>query len=320
MYANSGTVGASLLTGTLTTAAQPNITSVGALTSLSVNGSLTAVNISSLAGVFAGNGMGLSNLNASNLSMGTVPSARLSGSYSISVDSATTAGTVTTAAQPNITSVGTLSTLSVTGNTSTGGIKTDNYYYANGVAISFAGTYSNSNVQSYLPTYNGNVGGGTATFYGTTLTTGAAATAGTITGNWTLSSGSRLQATYADLAEYYAADQSYIPGTVLEFGGEHEVTLAGIETNKLAGVVSSEPAYVMNGEIRADNPVIIALMGRIPVRVVGQVNKGDMLISAGNGLAKSSISTPKIGTVIGKAITNKSSEGEGVVEAMVGRT
>jgi hypothetical protein len=76
----------------------------------------------------------------------------------------------------------------------------------------------------------------------------------------------------------------------------------------------------MNGEIRADNPVIIALIGRIPVRVVGQVNKGDMLISAGNGLAKSSISTPKIGTVIGKAITNKSSEGEGVVEAMVGRT
>ena len=68
-------------------------------------------------------------------------------------------GTLTTAAQPNITSTGTLTSLSVTGNTTTGGIKTDNYYYANGVAINFAGTYSNSNVAAYLPTYAGNIGG-----------------------------------------------------------------------------------------------------------------------------------------------------------------
>lgn len=364
VYANSGTIGASLLTGTLTTAAQPNVTSLGTLTSLGVNGTVTAVAFTANTGVFTGNGSGLSALNASNLSTGTVPAARLSGSYSISVDSATTAGTVTTAAQPNITSVGTLSSLavtanitagnvyansgtigaslltgtlttaaqpnitsvgtlsslSVTGNTSTGGIKTDNYYYANGVSISFSGTYSNSNVQTYLPTYNGNVGGGTATFYGTTLTTGAVGTSGTITGNWTLTSGSRLQATYADLAEYYAADKLYIPGTVLEFGGDNEVTVAGIESNKLAGVVSSEPAYVMNGNIQAEHPVMIALIGRVPVRATGFVHKGDMMISAGDGLAKAAISTPKIGTVIGKAISSKSDDGEGIVEVMVGRT
>lgn len=72
-------------------------------------------------------------------------------------------GTLTTAAQPNITSVGTLTSLTVTGNTTTGGIKTDNYYYANGVAISFLGTYSNSNVAAYLPTYTGNITGANVT-------------------------------------------------------------------------------------------------------------------------------------------------------------
>ena len=123
----------------------------------------------------------------------------------------------------------------------------------------------------------------------------------------------------ADLSEYYAADKIYIPGTVLEFGGEQEVTLAGIESNKIAGVVSSEPAYVMNGNIQAEHPVILALIGRVPVRVAGYVSKGEMLVSAGNGLAKSSILTPKIGSVIGKAIQNKWSDGEGVVEVLVGR-
>ena len=362
VYANSGTLGASLLTGTLTTAAQPNVTSLGTLTGLGVNGTVTAVNFTANTGVFTGNGSGLSALNASNLSTGTVPSARLSGSYSISVDSATTAGTVTTAAQPNITSLGTLSSLAVTGNvtagnvyansgtigaslltgtlttaaqpnvtsvgtltsltvsanTTTGGIKTDNYYYANGVAISFAGTYSNSNVASYLTVYNGSIGAGGAEFFGNRITTGSNTNTGTITGNWTLTTGSRLQATYADLAEYYSADKHYPAGTVLAFGGEQEVTLAGIETNRVAGIVSSDPAYVMNGMIQCAHPAVIALQGRVPCKVRGKVYKGDMMISAGDGYAKAAITNPNIGTVIGKALQNFDGE-EGVIEVAVGR-
>lgn len=151
------------------------------------------------------------------------------------------------------------------------------------------------------------------------ITTGANTTAGTITGNWTLTTGSRLQATYADLAEYYAADKHYTPGTVLEFGGANEVTLAKEESVKIAGVVSSEPAYVMNGDIRAEHPVIIALIGRVKVKVIGSVLKGDMMVSAGNGLAKASIIAPKMGTVIGKAIENKFDGDEGMIEVMVGR-
>lgn len=169
-------------------------------------------------------------------------------------------------------------------------------------------------------TYDKNTGilavGGVQT---TTLTTGASGTAGTLTGNWSLSSGSRLQSTYADLAEYYAADKPYTPGTVVEFGGDQEVTLAKEESNKIAGVISHDPAYVMNGNIDAKHPVVIALIGRVKVNVIGSVAKGDMLICAGNGRAKTSSITPKIGTVIGKAIENKTSDGEGMVEVMVGR-
>ena len=151
------------------------------------------------------------------------------------------------------------------------------------------------------------------------ITTGSNVTPGTITGNWTLTTGSRLQATYADLAEYYAADKAYTPGTVLEFGGNNEVTLAKEETVKVAGVVSSEPAYVMNGDIRAEHPVIVALIGRVKVKVIGSVLKGDMMVSAGNGFAKASIISPKVGTVIGKAIENKFDGDEGMIEVMVGR-
>lgn len=124
---------------------------------------------------------------------------------------------------------------------------------------------------------------------------------------------------FADIAEYYSADKHYIPGTVLEFNGDKEVTHASPESTKIAGVVSSEPAYVLNGNIEAEHPVLIALCGRVKVKVKGWVSKGDMLISAGNGYAKTSIMTPKIGSVIGKAIENKNDNGEGFVEIMVGR-
>jgi hypothetical protein len=109
----AGTAGSATTAATVTANAQPNITSVGTLTSLSVSGNANAGNIG--ATNFVGSGALLTALNASNLLTGTVPSDRLTGSYSISVTSATTAGTVTTAAQPNITSLGTLTGLSVNG-------------------------------------------------------------------------------------------------------------------------------------------------------------------------------------------------------------
>ena len=98
----SGTVSSATTAGTVTTAAQPNITSVGTLTTLGVSGNITAANITANTGIFAGNGAGLTNIAGANVTG--------------AVSSATTAGTVTTNAQSNITSTGTLTSLTVSGN------------------------------------------------------------------------------------------------------------------------------------------------------------------------------------------------------------
>ena len=129
------------------------------------------------------------------------------------------------------------------------------------------------------------------------------------------------QANYADLAEYYSADQEYAPGTVLMFGGEKETTIATSGTNKVAGVVSTNPAYAMNGALLKNEGVItvaVALQGRVPCRVRGDIEKGDMMISGGDGVAIAA-SEPGLGTVIGKALENYNSQDEGVIEVVVGR-
>ena len=200
------------------------------------------------------------------------------------------------------------------------GIRCDNYMYANGNPFNPSGTYSNSNVASYIVTYNGNVGGGTATFYGAALSTGANTSSGTITGNWSLSSGSRLNATYADLAERFASDRAYIPGTVVEIGGPAEVRQVETElSEKVFGVISTNAAYLMNSGAGSDatHPPV-AVQGRVPVRVIGTVRKGDRLVSAGDGLARAGKrSEITAWNVIGRALENKQSDGIGMIEAIV---
>jgi hypothetical protein len=151
------------------------------------------------------------------------------------------------------------------------------------------------------------------------LTTGASGTTGTITGDWSLSSGSKLQSTYADLAEMYSADAEYEVGTVLVFGGDAEVTTTNAKgDHRVAGVVSAEPAFVMN----QDCPGIatcIALQGRVPVKVIGKVQKGDMLVSSAIPGYAIVNNTPGVGTVIGKAVGTKEDDAKGIVEVVVGR-
>jgi hypothetical protein len=90
------------------------------------------------------------------------------------------------------------------------------------------------------------------------------------------------QAQYADLAEKYSADQDYEPGTVLCFGGTHEVTISSVDGDRaVAGVVSTGPGHVMNAGISAEHPVLLALQGRVKTRVTGVIRKGDMMVSAG---------------------------------------
>jgi hypothetical protein len=151
------------------------------------------------------------------------------------------------------------------------------------------------------------------------ITTGAAATPGTITGAWTLTSGSTLQATYADLAEYYEGDTEYAPGTVLVFGGDKEVTVTDQANDiRLAGVVTTNPAYVMNSE-QTGIKVCIALAGRIPVQVIGTVKKGDMLTTSDIPGFATKATNPTLGSIIGKALENKTYTESGVVQVAVGR-
>jgi len=263
---------------------------------------------------------------------------------------ATTAGTVTTNAQPNITSTGTLTSLTSSGNVTVGsgtttsaglqfipgyasgyfgmfgtGVTPNNTNYSiiiknDGSILDLNTTGSivskvNNGAITTIDTTGLSVLGG-KTLYTTEINTSANTTVGNLTGNWQLTSGSRLTATYADLAEYYEADSEYEPGTVLEFGGDKEVTLANDGTTRVAGVVSTNPAYVMNSAC-AGIAVAIALQGRVPTKVRGKVHKGDMMISGGDGYARPSIS-PVMGTVIGKALENFDGI-EGVIEVAVGR-
>lgn len=129
--------------------------------------------------------------------------------------------------------------------------------------------------------------------------------------------GVATQAQYADLAENYVADEQYQPGTVVEFGGEFEVTLGTSKSPRVAGVVSSHPAYLMNSMATGEFVVPVALQGKVPCKVAGTVRKGDLMISGGQGYAISGMN-PVIGTVIGKAIEDFNGE-YGVIHIVVGR-
>ena len=134
--------------------------------------------------------------------------------------------------------------------------------------------------------------------------------------------GTATSAQYADLAENYLGDANYEVGTVVEFGGSAEVTASSKESSPaVAGVVSTDPAYLMNAGLEGDKIVTVALRGRVPCKVYGPVRKGDVLIASEKpGLAKAApfrgYQTPAA-CIIGKAISEHRGMAEGVVEILV---
>jgi hypothetical protein len=127
-------------------------------------------------------------------------------------------------------------------------------------------------------------------------------------------------AQYADLAERFEADTIYPAGTVVELGGVKEITVAQQDlTDAVFGVISTQAAYLMNGSAGSNEThPPIAMSGRVPVRVIGSVTKGDRLVSAGNGLARSARQgEANAFNVIGRALTTKTTVEEGTVEAIV---
>ena len=133
--------------------------------------------------------------------------------------------------------------------------------------------------------------------------------------------GTATAARFADLAENYRADDNYEPGTVLMFGGQKEVTIStGKATTKVAGIVSTDPAYLMNSGLIDNHVVSLALQGRVPCKVIGKISKGDMLVASDiDGVATAASSSPKLGTIIGKSLMDYDSKEVGVIEVVVGR-
>jgi hypothetical protein len=146
---------------------------------------------------------------------------------------------------------------------------------------------------------------------------------GSTTANWNnvyavTFAGTSTTAKYADLAENYTADAQYEPGTVVDFGGTAEVTLSNIDGSAfVAGVITTNPAHLMNSTLDSEYIASVALTGRVPCKIRGPVCKGQMIVSAGNGRARAE-QNPRMGSVIGKALENFP-DGEGVIEVVVGR-
>ena len=128
------------------------------------------------------------------------------------------------------------------------------------------------------------------------------------------------EAEFADLAEKYLADTNYENGTVLMFGGEQEVTASNQQgTTKVAGVVSTAPGYTMNNKLEGEHVTMLALQGRVPCKVVGTIEKGDMIVASSITGVGTASDDPRLGSVIGKALENYNSDSVGVIEVVVGR-
>jgi hypothetical protein len=237
-------------------------------------------------------GMTMSTASASYLFQGTATDAQtLDGIDSTGFLSATS----------NDTTTGTLGILNDTGLTV--GADSDGKLSVSGAGVV---TLSNQTSNQNL-TFSVNVGGTPTTaltIYGAN---------GTVAGN-------QVNANYADVAERFAADEIYDPGTVVELGGANEITRVTSDlSDKVFGVISTRAAYLMNSNAGSDEThPPVAMTGRVPVKVIGIINKGDRLVSAGNGYARAArIGEATAFNVIGRSLTAKLEPGEGTVEAIV---
>jgi hypothetical protein len=258
------------------------------------------------------------NLNAAGLSLsgnvisGIATTANITGGNVIAVSAASAVSVV---ASGNITGGNILTggLISATGNITGGNVlggANVNATTHTGTTVSVTGAITGGS----LTVSTGNISGGNINNNNTT----GVGNIGTSTVAFNTVFAKATSAQYADLAEWYEADADYEPGTVLVFGGSKEVTMAvGINDVRVAGVVSTNPAHIMNSGLKAEHIAALALTGRVPTLVVGAVVKGDMMVTAGGGRAKA-CATPTMGTVIGKAVQDHPG-GPGTIEIVVGR-
>ncbi len=251
-------------------------------------------------------------LSANSITSGT-------SNFSIIASGGNIIGNVNSATVTNIYSGG----IALTGLLSATGNVTGAYIIGNGSQLTgLPAGYANSDVASYLSsgTVITDIKTTTAISATGTVTGGNIVTAGTVTG--TSFVGIANSAKYADLAENYLADADYAPGTVVEFGGNNEVTVSTVDhSTAVAGIVSTAPAYLMNSELQGVYIVAVALTGRVPCRVQGPVKKGSVLVTGtvpGTAIAIDNLKF-KPGCVVGKAMETIDSVDVKIIEVAVGR-
>jgi trimeric autotransporter adhesin len=289
-------------------------------TSASVTGNVTGGNILT-GGLISSTG----NITGGNI-IGTIVGTISTTSASVSGN--ITGGNILTGGL--ITATGTITGANITGsNILTGGL------------ISATGTITGANITganlltSGVVSAGGNITGGNLTTAGIlTVNSGGAATAivngaANAVGNIGSSSSyfntvfaKATSAQYADLAEMYCADAKYAPGTVVEFGGDHEITITTeTHSTRVAGIISTNPSYLMNSTLECENSLEVALVGRVPCQVVGTIRKGDRLVSSTVPGTAQALNTNlyEPGCIIGKALEDYNSNTPGVIEVAVGR-
>jgi hypothetical protein len=208
------------------------------------------------------------------------------------------------------------SALSVTGNITTGNLLIGGAIqdYAQ---LDIQTTAGNANIV-LTPNGTGNVN------FGSNImpTANATANIGSATSSFNTVFAKATSAQYADLAENYLADAAYAPGTVIEFGGNSEVTVSTVDhSTAVAGIVSTDPAYLMNSHLQGVYAVAVALIGRVPCRVQGPVKKGSVLVTGtvpGTAMAIDNLKF-KPGCVVGKAMETIDSVDVKTIEVAVGR-
>jgi hypothetical protein len=340
------------LQGRIFTAAQPQITSVGTLSALAVGGQTTARDIVPETNLTYQIGTGSStrwskiwafDIDLSGvLTGGTVNSTGGAHSGNLEINTPTAAGLSTSTAvaelfNTNATTIriggggqtqfrnATVATTSGTGAVViTGGLGVGSGLYNSGVHESSGNIVAGATTVSTSATTGALVVRGGAGIAGDIYTSGSIVPTANVTQNlgtistwWNLIYGRSIHAQYADLAENYVADSDYSPATVVVFGGEQEITTTTTYADtRVAGVISSNPAYLMNA---ASAGLPVALRGRVPVQVLGPVSKGDLLVtSAQAGFAQSVGQVNSFGAaVFAKSLQTDGRNGLKTIEAVI---
>ena len=320
---NAGTIGNinALLVGNLSGSANSAtyITGLTAANVQAVIGSVSSASFPTLNQNTTGSAQFVTGLTAANVQavIGSVTSASFP---TLNQNTTGYAATVSGAAQGNITSFGNLTGLSVNG-------VTNLYGGAGGTQLAM---WSGGDLLIYNATNTGSTrlycdNDQQLLISGTILpSANITYNLGSTTANWSTVyavtfSGTSTTAKYADLAEKYIADCDLLPGDVVVFGGLHEITKTTVShDDRIAGVVSTNPAYLMNSDA-AGYP--IGLQGRLPCRVLGPINKGQSLVSSSiAGVAQALDKTKYIpGCIIGKSLEEITTDDIQTIEVVVGR-